>query len=46
VTLAALASARPSTIDELLAVPGLGPVKASRFGPTLLALVAQHRVPA
>jgi DNA helicase-2/ATP-dependent DNA helicase PcrA len=45
-TLAALAAARPSTVDELLAVPGVGPVKASRYGPTLLALVAQHRASA
>jgi DNA helicase II / ATP-dependent DNA helicase PcrA len=45
-TLAAVATTRPSTIEELLAVPGLGPVKASRYGPTLLALVAQHRATA
>jgi DNA helicase II / ATP-dependent DNA helicase PcrA len=45
-TLEALAAARPSTVDELLAVPGVGPVKASRYGPTLLALVAQHRASA
>jgi DNA helicase II / ATP-dependent DNA helicase PcrA len=45
-TLAAVAASRPSTIDELLAVPGLGPVKASRYGPILLALVARHRATA
>jgi DNA helicase II / ATP-dependent DNA helicase PcrA len=45
-TLAALAAARPATIAELLAVPGVGPVKASRYGSTLLALVAQHRASA
>ena len=39
-TLAALAAARPTTTSELLAVPGLGPVKAARYGETLLALVA------
>ncbi len=46
VTLAALSAIRPSTIDELLTVPGLGPVKASRYGSTLLELVARHRASA
>src|SRR5262249_44797149 len=41
-TLAALASVRPSTPSELLAVPGLGPVKAARYGEALLALVARY----
>jgi DNA helicase-2/ATP-dependent DNA helicase PcrA len=45
-TLAALAAARPSTTDELLGVAGLGPVKARRYGSTLLALVAEHRASA
>ncbi|MEO7836538.1 MAG: HRDC domain-containing protein, partial [Acidimicrobiales bacterium] len=39
-TLAAVAEARPSNRDELLALPGLGPVKAERYGETLLALLA------
>jgi DNA helicase-2/ATP-dependent DNA helicase PcrA len=39
-TLAALADRRPRTTRELLAVPGVGPVKASRFGDDVLALVA------
>ena len=39
-TLGALAEARPSTRGELLALPGLGPVKAQRYGDTLLALLA------
>jgi DNA helicase-2/ATP-dependent DNA helicase PcrA len=43
VTLAALSAARPSTLEELLTVPGLGPVKVSRYGTTLLELVARHR---
>jgi len=43
VTLAALAATRPTTVDELLAVPGLGPVKASRYGTGLLEIVAEHR---
>jgi len=42
-TLAAVAELRPVTPDGLLAVPGLGPVKASRYGDALLAVVAQHR---
>ena len=41
-TLAAIAAARPATPDELLALPGMGPVKVSRLGSTLLELVARH----
>jgi DNA helicase II / ATP-dependent DNA helicase PcrA len=40
VTLAALASLRPCTTQELLEVPGLGPVKAGRYGATLLSLLS------
>ena len=39
-TLAAVAEALPSSRAELLALPGLGPVKAERYGDTLLALLA------
>jgi superfamily II DNA helicase RecQ len=46
ITMAALAAARPATMDELLAVPGIGQVKAARYGSTLLEVVADHRVPA
>lgn len=42
-TLSAVASLRPRDDDELVAVPGLGPVKAARYGPTLLAIVARRR---
>jgi DNA helicase-2/ATP-dependent DNA helicase PcrA len=42
-TLAAVASALPASHDELLALPGLGPVKAARYGDALLDLVSQHR---
>src|SRR5205823_15012199 len=41
-TLAAVASAKPRDRRSLLAVPGLGPVKADRYGDALLALVGQH----
>ncbi len=41
-TLAALASRRPRTTEELLTVPGLGPVKAGRYGPTLLSLLSDR----
>ena len=41
-TLKAVASLRPASLDELLTVPGLGPVKAGRYGTTLLALVADR----
>ena len=40
-TLAALAERRPATRAELLALPGLGPVKAERYGDTLLAVLAR-----
>ncbi|HET9443112.1 MAG TPA: 3'-5' exonuclease, partial [Acidimicrobiales bacterium] len=39
-TLAAVAELRPGTREALLAVPGLGPVKAERYGDALLAMVA------
>jgi DNA helicase-2/ATP-dependent DNA helicase PcrA len=42
-TLAAVAAALPASHDELLALPGLGPVKAARYGDALLDLVSQHR---
>jgi DNA helicase-2/ATP-dependent DNA helicase PcrA len=42
VTLEALAALRPTTVEQLLAVPGLGPVKAARYGPSLLSLVADR----
>lgn len=42
VTLEALASLQPSTTAQLLAVPGLGPVKAGRYGASLLELVADR----
>jgi DNA helicase-2/ATP-dependent DNA helicase PcrA len=41
-TLAAVAEARPRNPQELLALPGLGPVKAARYGDDLLAVVAEH----
>ena len=41
-TLGALASRPPRTAAELLTVPGLGPVKASRYGPTLLSLLSDR----
>ena len=42
-TLAAVAEARPSTRASLLALPGLGPVKAERYGDDLLRVVAEHQ---
>jgi DNA helicase-2/ATP-dependent DNA helicase PcrA len=40
-TLAAVAEARPTDRDALMAVPGLGPIKVERYGEELLALVAR-----
>jgi DNA helicase-2/ATP-dependent DNA helicase PcrA len=42
VTVEALASLRPRTTDELLAIPGFGAVKAGRYGAVLLDLVADR----
>ncbi len=42
-TLAAVAELRPTNRVALLTVPGLGPVKAERYGDELLALVAENR---
>jgi superfamily II DNA helicase RecQ len=41
-TLAAIATARPRTTRALLDVPGVGPVKADRYGEAVLTLVAEH----
>jgi DNA helicase-2/ATP-dependent DNA helicase PcrA len=39
-TVQAIATRRPTTAEELLAVPGLGPVKVARYGPAILEVVA------
>jgi superfamily II DNA helicase RecQ len=39
-TLAELAARTPRTIAELAAVPGIGPAKLERYGPELLAQLA------
>ncbi|MEY2435505.1 MAG: ATP-dependent helicase UvrD/PcrA [Acidimicrobiaceae bacterium] len=41
-TLAALASSRPASAPALLRVPGIGPVKAERFGAEVLEIVERH----
>jgi DNA helicase-2/ATP-dependent DNA helicase PcrA len=41
-TLAAVAEAKPRDHPSLLALPGMGPVKANRYGDALLAVVAEH----
>ena len=41
-TLEAVAQARPSDVNGLLALPGVGRVKATRYGDSLLAVVADH----
>jgi hypothetical protein len=45
-TLSALASARPMTIEDLLTVPGIGGVKAARYGDALIALLGGCGLPA
>jgi ATP-dependent DNA helicase RecQ len=42
-TLEALARYRPTNIDEFLAVPGVGPVKAQRFARAFLDALALHK---
>ncbi len=39
-TLLAVARSRPATAEELLTVPGFGPVKVERYGEAVLAVVA------
>ncbi|MCB9682506.1 MAG: RecQ family ATP-dependent DNA helicase [Alphaproteobacteria bacterium] len=40
-TLAAIAAARPATLAELEALPGMGPTRVARFGRDLLDLIAR-----
>ncbi|MEI2698092.1 MAG: HRDC domain-containing protein [Microthrixaceae bacterium] len=42
-TLRSIAASKPRNRTELLAVSGVGPVKAQRFGDDVLAIVARHR---
>ena len=42
-TLEALARYRPTNLDEFLAVPGVGPVKAQRFARAFLDALALHK---
>jgi DNA helicase-2/ATP-dependent DNA helicase PcrA len=42
-TLAAVAEARPADREALLALPGMGPVRAERYGKALLEVVAGAR---
>ena len=37
--LAAMAEARPADLDALLALPGVGPVKAGRYGPAVIEVL-------
>jgi ATP-dependent DNA helicase RecQ len=39
-TLAAIATARPTTPDELRALPGIGAAKVERYGAAVLAALA------
>ncbi len=42
-TVQVIAARKPTSAEELLAVPGLGPVKVARFGPAILEVVQQGR---
>lgn len=42
-TLEALARYRPASSDQLLAVPGVGPVKAQKYGRAFLDALANFR---
>ncbi len=41
-TLARIAERKPRTLDDLARLPGMGPQRAERFGPTFLAIIAEH----
>jgi DNA helicase-2/ATP-dependent DNA helicase PcrA len=41
-----IAERRPATLDELAAVPGIGPAKLARYGEEVLAVVAQEALAA
>ncbi len=41
-TLVSIARARPRSVDDLLALGGVGPVKANRYGDQILEVVATH----
>jgi ATP-dependent DNA helicase RecQ len=43
-TLREIAASRPGTIDDLLSVNGIGPVKADRYGARLLQVVNDQAV--
>ena len=45
-TIGAIATMRPATTDELLAVPGLGPLKVARYGTVILDLLAGRQASA
>jgi DNA helicase-2/ATP-dependent DNA helicase PcrA len=40
-TIEVVAARRPTSTEELLAVPGLGPVKVARYGPAILEVVRE-----
>ena len=42
VTVEAMASLRPRTMDDLLSIPGFGAVKAGRYGPVLLDILGER----
>jgi ATP-dependent DNA helicase RecQ len=42
-TLAEIAAARPRTLDQLGAIPGVGRTKLERYGAEVLQLVAGQR---
>ncbi|HVE62259.1 MAG TPA: ATP-dependent DNA helicase UvrD2 [Mycobacteriales bacterium] len=41
-TLTAIAEGRPTSVDELAAIPGVGPTKLDKFGQEVLALVSNE----
>jgi ATP-dependent DNA helicase RecQ len=42
-TLAAIAAARPRTLDDLRGITGIGATKLERYGPALLAITSEQR---
>ena len=44
-TLGAIATAMPTTLDDLLAIKGMGPTKVERYGDELLGVLSETNAP-
>jgi ATP-dependent DNA helicase RecQ len=37
-----IASIRPTTLEQLVAVPGMGPIKVQKYGAAILDIIREH----